>query len=229
MHFQITFSHTMQAVVPAPNDVSQLALFLKVLAEEGRAMVWPTPLATDSADAHEVLRQIDTVAREQLALSSPKLSPEVALWAARLFYHLCQFTVCRDIGSDIVAAVCQQPCPIARSPETDWSADLTLRHLPKLFQLARHLSEGDPLVQHLRQLARDWPLSSVGVAGLEALSLESFIADPALRRIYVDRIVATEDFARLGDPRVDDLLRTDFGIHRELAPALVTKLYPAHS
>jgi hypothetical protein len=219
----------MQAVVSDSDGVSQLALFLKVLAEEGRAVVWPKPLTNESADAADVLRQFDLVAREELGLPCPEFSPEAALWAARLFYHLCQFTVCRDIGAEQVTAVCQVASPVARSPESDWSADLTLRHLPRLFQLARHLSEGDPLVQHLKQIASAWPLSSVGIVGFENLSLESFIGHPALRRIYADRIVATEDFSRLNDSRVDDLLRADLGVHRELAPTLASKLYPVHS
>jgi hypothetical protein len=146
-----------------------------------------------------------------------------------LFYRLCQFTVCRDIGAEQIAAVCREPCPAARSPETDWSVDLTLRHLPEIFQLARHLSEGDPLVQELKRLASAWPLSSVGIVGLENLSLDSFIGHPVLRRLYADRIVAAEDVSRLNDSRINDLLRADLGIHHELAPALASKLHPVHS
>ena len=219
----------MQDTTPPASDSSELALFLKALAEEGRAVVSARPLASHSADAMEVLRQLDCIAREELGGELPQFSPEAALWAARLVYHLCQFTVCRDIGEEWITAVCRGACPVARSSETDWSADLTLRHLPKLFQLARHLSEGDPLVQHLQQIAIAWPLSSVGIGGLEKLSLESFIEHPALRRLYVDRIVAADDTSRLNDSRVRDLLRADLGIHHELAPTLASKLYPVHS
>lgn len=219
----------MQDVTPASSGSSELALFLKALAEEGRAVVSPKPLVSHPADAVEVLRQLDCIAREEWGGELPQFSPEAALWAARLVYHLCQFTVCRDIGVERIASVCREACPVTRSPETDWSADLTLRHLPKLFQLARHLSEGDPLVQHLKQIASAWPLSSVGIPGLENLSLESFIAHAALRRLYVDRIVAVDDTSRLNDPRVSDLLRADLGIHHELAPTIASKLYPVNS
>jgi hypothetical protein len=219
----------MQSVVQASEENSPLALFLKALAEEGRAVVSPKPLDRDPGDAAEVLRQVETSAREELTFEPPKLSLDAALWAARLSYHLCQFTVCRDIGAERIGAVCGEACPVARSPETDWSADLTLRHLPRLFHLARHLSEGDPLVQHLKQIATAWPLSSVGIAGLENLSLESFIGHPALRRLYVDRVVAAEDTSRLNDSRVGDLLRADLGIHHELAPTIASKLYPVKS
>jgi hypothetical protein len=46
-----------------------------------------------------------------------------------------------------------------------------------------------------------------------------------LRRLYADRIIAEGDISRLGDVRVDEMLRGDFGIHRELAPVLAAKLF----
>lgn len=208
---------------------SDLAPFLKLLAEEGRAVVSPKPLTENSKDALAVLRQLDEFARNELALETPEFSAEAALWAARLCYHLCQFTVCRDIGEEQVKTALGVPCPEARRPETDWAADLTLRHLPKLFQLARHLSQADALVQNMKQIAAAWPLSSAGIPGLENQQLESFVEHPALRRLYADRIVAAGDASRLNDPRIESMLRADLGIHHELAPALAAKLYPVNS
>lgn len=209
-------------------DAPGLGSFVKSLAEEGRAVAGAGPLAENSASALAALSQLDELARNELGIQAPHFSPEAALWAARLFYHLCQFTVCRDIGEEQIKAACSIPCPQPRGPETDWSADLTLRHLPRLFQLAQHLSNADPLVQQMRLIATAWPLSSVGVAGLESLQLDSFVAHPALRRLYADRIIAHGDASRLGDARVDDLLRADLGAHRELAPAIAEKLFHSH-
>jgi hypothetical protein len=211
------------------DSVSELTFFLKLLAEEGRAVVSPKLLPENSEDALAVLRQLDEFARNELALETPEFSAKAALWAARLSYHLCQFTVCRDIDAEQINAALSVPGPQTRCPETDWSADLTLRHLPRLFQLARHLSQADPLIQNMKQIAAAWPLSSVGIPGLENLHLESFIEHPALSRLYADRIVAAEDFSRLNDPRVESLLRIDLGIHHELAPALAAKFYPVNS
>src|SRR6266496_5382292 len=128
-------------VSSAPDAAAcDLALFLKSLAEDGRAVVSSGPLTIDMDDALGVLRQMDEYARNELALDVPQFSAAAALWAARLFYHLCQFTAWRDIGEEQIAAACGLPCPEPRGPEVDWSVDLALRHLPKLFQLARHLS-----------------------------------------------------------------------------------------
>lgn len=171
-----------------------------------------------------LLEEIDAHSRAELGLDCPPLNLEAGLWAARLLYQLCQFTVCRDLGEDRVVAGCRKPCPTGRGPEADWSVDLVLRHLPTLTRYASHLSQADPLVRELKTIATAWPLSSVGMAGLSGVTLESFIGHPALRRLYADRILAARDYSRLGDRRVDDLLRADLGLHRELAPDLMSRL-----
>jgi len=203
-------------------------LCIQSLVNEGRAAVSAQPSGIDDADALPVLVQLDGFARDELALELPVFSPAAALWAARLFYQLCRSVVCRDIPETEINAVCSVPCPEPRNPDTDWSADLTLHHLPDLFKLARHLSNGDPLVEQMKKIAAAWPLSSVGIGGLENLDLNSFIQHPALRRVYGDRVLAVADMSRLGDARVDDLLRADVGIHRDLAPIFATKLFPTH-
>lgn len=219
----------MGEMVATESGDPELGWFLKSLIEEGRALVGPGPLAADNGDGLAALTQLNELAGAELGLAPPPFSSNAALWAARLVYHLCQFTVCRDIDAEQIDAICTAPCPEKHSPETDWSADLTLRHLPKLFQLARHLSQADPLVQNLKQIAAAWPLSSVGIPGLENLPIESFIEHPALRRLYADRIVAAEDVSRLNDPRVESWLRADLGIHHELAPAFASKFQPINS
>ncbi len=216
--------------VTAPGMVSDLARFLQSLTTEGRAAVSPHPLSEAAGDALPLLAELDANARTELALESPAFSPETALWAARLLYQLCQLVVCRDLGEAEILAACRTPCPRPRGPETDWSADLVLRHLPRLFLLARHLSNADPLVDQMRSLGAAWPLSSVGLPDLppdRLGSLDSFIEHPALRRLYADRIIAAADPSRLGDPRVDDVLRADLAFHRDLAPALAARLFPA--
>jgi hypothetical protein len=91
------------------------------------------------------------------------------------------------------------------------------------------LSNGDPLVQELKKLAAAWPLSSVGVSDLTDLNLDTFIGHPALGRLYADRVVAAAETSRLGDPRVDDLLRADLGIHRDLAPEIANRVFGKES
>lgn len=215
----------MDAPIRAVEDAPGLGWFLKCLAEQGRAIVSDKPLPNADADATSALRQLHQIAQAELGLEVPPFSMEAAVWGARLFYHLCQFTVCRDIGEEQIRKECGIPCPAPRGPEADWSADLTLRHLPKAFALARHLSHADPLVLELKRIAAAWPLSSVGIPGLEKTCPDSFIDHPALRRLYADRILTRGDASRLGDARVDECLRSDLGAHRDLAPGLAAKLF----
>src|SRR5262245_42543622 len=106
----------MGAVDASAADAPRLGAFLKTLFETGQAMVDARPLADDSAGALAGLSQLDAHTRAELGLDTPPLSTPAALWAAHLFYHLCQFTVCRDLGEDQVNAVCQVPCPEPRGP-----------------------------------------------------------------------------------------------------------------
>jgi hypothetical protein len=197
--------------------------------EQGRALISPGVLPDKDHDALTVLEEIAACDRDSLAFELPQFSAEAALWSARLFYQLCQFVALRDIGEDKISAACGVACPVPRCPSTDWSVDLVMRNLPRLFQIARNLSNADPLVEHLKRLARTWPLSSVGIPSLGELSLDTFIGHPGLRRLYADRVQAANDASRLGDARVDDVLRADIGIHRDLAPFLSAKLFPQNT
>jgi hypothetical protein len=208
-----------------PGSASDLAVCLQSLADDGRAAVSAVASDIGDSDAVPLLERLDACAREEPAPGVPVFSAEAALWGARLFHQLCRFVVCRDIGEAQINAACAITCPAPRTPATDWSVDLTLRHLPGLFRIARHLSNGDPLVEHMKRIAAEWPLSSVGIPGLEKVRLDSFIGVPALRRLYADRIIAAADDSRLGDARLDDLIRGDLGVHRDLAPHLAGKLF----
>src|SRR2546422_66212 len=157
-----------------PGTVASLAVFIQSLANEGRAVVFSEPLSPEE-NVLPILKQLDEAARAEAGLDLPMFSDSVALWAARMFYHLCEFTACRDIGEEQIKSTCQTPCPQKRGPATDWTADLVLRHFRRLFQLAKHLSNADPLLGEIRRLASEWPLSSVGIPGLTVTQLDTFV------------------------------------------------------
>lgn len=202
-----------------------LATFIQGVANDGRIMVSPEPIAPADDAALSALIELNERAESELAGESPVLSSEAALWAAELLYEICQFVVCREIGEAQMAAAFAKECPTPRGPAVDWSVDLFLRHLPSLFRLSQQLSNGDPLIQELRRIANAWPLSSVGIPELNGLNLDTFIEHPALARLYADRIIAASDTNRLGDSRVDELLRADIGIHQDLAPEISKRLF----
>jgi MoxR-vWA-beta-propeller ternary system protein len=202
-----------------------LASFINALTNDGRIIVSADPIAPPDESTLAALVELNQRAGSELAGEAPVFSSETALWAASLLYQICQFIVCREIGETQIAAAFASECSGARGPGTDWSTDLLFRHLPPLFRLAQQLSNGDPLIQELKMLAAAWPLSSVGIPDLAELNLDTFMNHPALARLYADRILTAADSSRLGDPRVADLLRTDIGIHHDLAPEIAKQLF----
>jgi hypothetical protein len=193
-------------------------LFVDALLENGRVRV-PASRAAP-ADLEAAVAALDHEVRPELAFDGPPaLDVPVAAWALTILYRGCQSLVYRDIDADAVRDALSQPCPAAKpSPSVCYSADLAFRYLLDLLSLARGVAADDPLVTGLTELARRWPLSSVGVKGFESLDVSPFVGHPALLQLYVDRIIERGDRDRLTDPRVSDAIRAALGGYPELAP-----------
>ena len=88
----------------------------------------------------------------------------------------------------------------------------------------RGASAEDPLVTELIKLAGRWPLSAVGIAGAEEGDVGAIVIDPCLLRVYVDRIIARQDFPRLANERVRDAALQAIGAFPELAPEVARVL-----
>jgi hypothetical protein len=199
--------------------------FLRGLFEEGRVRV-PShgPLsASDVAESDRELASFDAHYRLEFP-APPPLVIDAARWAAVAFLRACQFAVHRDLPGDLVTQVLTQPCPGKRGSGVDYSVDLVFRFLPDLFLFVRSAAEKDPQVECLRTWGRQWPLSSVGMADLGNLDVSSFIEDPGLLTVYVDRVLSRGDASRLQDERVRRAVEAAVGMHRELAGKLASTL-----
>ena len=202
--------------------------FVNTLLDSGRVKVPSDRRPPDKLA--EAVRELDRLARAELAFDPPRLRPEAGEWALLALYRACQSLVYRDIEPDAVRDALSRPCPLAPSPEVCYSTDLALRFLPDLLGLARGIAENDPLVKCLTALAKAWPLSSVGVKGLGEVDVRPFIAHPSLRRLYVDRIIERGDVSRLNHPLVLDAAREAVGAFPQLAPRIATAItQEAHS
>lgn len=196
--------------------------FLLDLAGSGRVRVPRTSPGIDPpADA--ALATLDRRAREEFPGEAPTFSPTAARWAALRLEAACRFLVHRDLDEAAVRDGFSGGAP-RPDPSTVWSVDLTFRFLPGVLRLARGLSEADPLVECLRGLAFDWPLSSVGVPALGPVEPGAWLDHPGLARLYADRILAARDASRLDDPRAAGAVREAVGAFPELAGSLVGAL-----
>jgi MoxR-vWA-beta-propeller ternary system domain bpX4 len=202
------------------------ASFLRSLFENGRASAPPFgPLsASDLSEGDRVLSEFEAIQRLDLPGEPPVFDAIAGRWAAISFFRACQFVVYRDLPTEELARELSNPCPRRRSPAVDYSVDLVIRFLPDLLTLARSAAEKDPLVDHLRAWAKQWPLSSVGVAGLESLDCSSFIDHPALLALYTDRILARGDANRLSEQRVRQAIEQAVGMYHTLAGSLASLL-----
>jgi len=201
-----------------------LARFVTELFESGRVMVLtPQPIELEP-EVDGLLLGAERIVGMNLAGTAPAFSLPAAKWAALLLYRACQFVVCRDVDSKVIEVALEEKCPEAHSPETDYSVDLLFRYLPDVFRMTRALASGDPLLQTLLKLAREWPLSSVGIPDVGPIEASSFIGHPTLRQLYADRIILRADTARLGDPIVDSALREALGAYPELCKPMADAL-----
>jgi hypothetical protein len=215
----------------------RLVPFLAALEESGRVRVPASPDASlfaasgeegpdDDLDAR--LRALAGRARADLAHDPPALHLPAARWALRTLFAACQAFAHRAIPPEAIERALAAPCPAPASPSVALSVDLLFSVLPDLASLTRGLGDDDALRAGLLRLAREWPLSSVGVSGVAPpLALDAFIDDPSLRALYVDRILRRRDLTRLGAPPVDAALREALGGHPELCAEVAAALVPA--
>jgi len=196
------------------------ASFLSSLLESGRVRVsGQHELPQDELHAgDQVLKAFEEQYRLEMPGEPPPLDLRAARWAAVMFFRACQFAVYRDVPAQVVEAELSASCPARTSPGVCYSVDLVFRLLPDLARFARSAAENDPLVAHLKRLAREWPLSSVGTPEVDGTNIDGFVNDPCLLALYVDRIIAARDVSRLSDPRVRDGVKRAIGLHTELSP-----------
>ena len=64
-----------------------------------------------------------------------------------------------------------------------------------------------------------WPLSSVGVSDLNPPHCEPILTGECLLRLYVDRILRTQDTSRLSDQRIRNEVSRAVGAFPELVSA----------
>jgi hypothetical protein len=193
--------------------------FWNQIYESGRVSV-SAEAGRDTRDLREAIAVIEAEWRWELAFDPPPPLMDAAVWAVLGFYRACQFLVYREIEPATITGEFESACPFTPTPTVCYSVDLAFRMLPDLFALARGLSNDDPLVKGLQTLGQSWPLSSVGMPGIDAIDVSAFIDDRSLARLYADRIIERDDRSRLGEPRVGRLVRDSLLGQPQLAPRL---------
>lgn len=191
---------------------------LAELWEHGRVQIPYGSLEGDSDPqrVRAVLSEFEKCARLEFPGEPPEFDPDAAAWAAESLFQVCRLAVIRDLEVDQELQKVLATPPTPADASSHYSVDLVFRFLPDVLRLARALAEGDPLVAVIRTWCANWPLSSVGVAGLEVVQIEPLLRHAGLRTQYVDRILAHGDASRMTDERVRDAVRQAIGVHESL-------------
>jgi hypothetical protein len=197
------------------------ASFLAHIHSSGRLAVGREfGLSTDGLVA--ALQQLDEIVRIDGPSDLPELDLDAAVWGVARLHAACVLLAHRDHGVEVIEQQMLAACPSAWSaPATHYSVDLSLRHLPDVWRLARGMAPADPLLAALRGLGARWPLSSVGLPQLGDVDSQPVLANAGLRRMYVDRILRREDKERAQDPAVAAAVEAGLGEHREFARSVL--------
>ncbi len=215
----------MSPATPPPTD-SQLAAFLRHLFGEGIADIGDVPEVAQGCGVDEELSARALALGRTLAAGSPTADLKVSRWAAERFYFATFAYINRELGEAEVRAGLSLAVPVGGEGDPDFGADLVFSFVGDLVKMVRATASGDPLVEALAELVRPWPLSSVGIAEACPAPGETlrFWGQPALRMLYVDRVIASGDIARLADPRVREAVAAAMGAHGELAPKFAREI-----
>lgn len=143
--------------------------------------------------------------------NAPAFNSQAAMWAACFVYKATQLLLIRKLGEEHIATnLADFSAPI--TAEAVYSADLTLRYLPPLMNLAETLAPADPLVVHLKNIAARWPYSSVGCKVEADTTAGQIVLDhPSLCIAYADRIIERNDKTRTKTEKEKELLITVLG------------------
>ena len=201
--------------------------FVRELFDGGRVRVGHPDRAESSESQDELLsflQDCEAVHRRSFPGTAPPLLAEVAVWSTRVFYRACQAATFRNLPAELLPEFLGEPAPPGDSAARHYSADLVLQFLPDLIKLTGHVAPNDPLVTILKTWANQWPLSSIGINGVQPESLAGIVDHPAVLACYVDRVIARRDVTRLNDATVLASVRRSLGLHASQFPEFLPHL-----
>jgi len=171
-----------------------LVKFLKRLLHEGRAVLRQCPTISEEAadDSLLLLKQAYQDYALEIAGPIPAFEGKIALAAAECVRQACWFLLNRDEPAEEVGKRVILPGR-PKTASAHFSADLTLRYAPTLYQRAKAISPDDPLPSIIAEILRRWPLSGV-LAPLPEGPLEPVMLDghPGLMMLFAERLARHE-------------------------------------
>ncbi|MGC4014502.1 MAG: hypothetical protein QM755_08315 [Luteolibacter sp.] len=199
------------------------------LASPGRVPVEMIRLAGSDPEERKAIHRLlhgwhQEAIRDLPGPPLPYHAPGAEWGAVRLVRAAC-FLAYRDIEpEEIPKGLPGTPLPDAELPEAHFSADLALRHWMDLFRMARALSEDDPLIAAMLEVAKVAPLAAVGLP-VELPRESPVFTHTGLCQLLAERAFHRKDRALLAHPRISALVRTKLGSYAtEFGSGLLTSV-----
>ncbi len=152
--------------------------------------------------------------RTDWANDSLPFDANAALWAAKIIYHAAQLLLIREgTAKDLTKLFPDFDKEIKVA--TQLSADLTLRFLPPIIIQLKLTDSDDALIPILEKMLATFHYSAIGY-NLE-LILEDWatvLTDPTFKKLYLERIVAKEDYYLAEIPYINQQLNASFGLYK---------------
>lgn len=192
-----------------------LTEFISSLINKGDVTVAPAIVPFDPEDLRVAaihLKQYYDDDSTEMPGQTPPYDPAAALWAAIYLYRAIQFIQIRRLGEAEIK-LHLLPFSGTQTPSAIYSADLILRYMPGLFQLAKGLSPEDPLVKELVIIAAQWPFSLAGNKNFVPDDLTLILQHPSLKTAYIDRIIHARDIRKCTHPACLPLVQEALGTH----------------
>jgi MoxR-vWA-beta-propeller ternary system domain bpX4 len=166
--------------------------FLTQLLDQGKIVFRSSFTPRDRPSPAAVAALAGAFETVSLAVAGPPIAfhPEVACAAAEFLRQSSWALVSRHERMTELEERLKMPCtPL--TPSEHLSADVTLRYLPQVMRRARGLDPSDPLVEHMANVLRRWPLSGV-LSDIEAAPLAplEFGRHPGLLLLFAERLAA---------------------------------------
>ena len=176
--------------------------FLEALAGEGRVVIVQEML--EEEPPQDLLEDIEIARRQSWPGDLPDFEVDAACWGCRVVVLAARLLSDR-LREPAGLAQLMEEGPAGSGPGVHYSVDLVLAVLPDLWRLASRRMADDPLLQLLEELARQWPLSGVGVplANPVGDDLAPLRESDGLWTVFLDRVIASRksEWARLEDVR----------------------------
>ncbi|WP_153796016.1 hypothetical protein [Foetidibacter luteolus] len=192
-----------------------LTLFISTLLSEGKVTIEGSLYQFEEEDVQQALILLRRYHQEdslEMPYTAPGFSEEAAIWAAKFFYQAIQLTVIRETEDAVIQQMLTNfEGPV--TPEVIYSADLVLRYLPALFNLAKGLAPADILVKELTRIAGLWPFSSPGIQVKQATDYTTVFANPSLKQAFTDSIIRLGDLEKASDPVIRNSIIEALGQH----------------